>query len=111
MRIFVSGPYSANHPRDVLVNVNLAIGIGIELMRRGHAVFIPHLSHYIHLHPSCSFEYEEYMRNDMAWLEVSDAIFVIAKSPGADRELEYAKLLGKLVYFSLDDIAANEIVL
>ena len=103
MRVFVSGPYTAGHPRDVLKNVNRAIEVGIVLMKAGHDVFIPHLSHYIHLHPDCPFEYEEYRRNDLAWLEVSDAIVVIADSPGVRGELRFARDRG-IPEFAISDL-------
>ena len=108
MRIYIIGRYSANHPREVLKNVNRAIDIGIELIKKGHAVFIPHLSHYIHLRPYCPFEYEEYLRNDIEWLKVSDPVFFINQSKGANRELEIAKSLGLRIYTNLGDVKKNE---
>lgn len=105
MRIFIAGSYTADHPRKVLNNVNKAIDAGIQLMEMGHSVFIPHLSHYIHLRPHCTFEYEEYMRNDTAFLEVCDAIYRLpGKSAGADRECQMAARLNIPVYRRLEDI-------
>ena len=105
MRVFIAGPYSAGHPREVLSNVNKAIEYGIWLMLAGYDVFIPHLSHYIHLHPSCPFEYEEYLKNDMAWLEVSDAVMRLSgHSNGADGEVARAKVLGIPVVYSLEEL-------
>ena len=105
MRVFISGPYTAEHPRDVLKNVNNAIEVGLELMWMGYDVFIPHLSHYVHLHPECTFEYEEYLKNDMAWLEVSDAVFRMpGESNGADAEVAKAKELGIPVFYDVDMI-------
>lgn len=105
MRIFISGPYSASHPREVQRNVSKAIYHAIFLMKKGHSVFVPHLSHYIHIHPACPFEYEEYLRNDMAWLEVSEAVLRLpGASVGADKEVERAKELGIPVYHSIEEI-------
>ena len=108
MKIYIIGKYSAIHPREVLKNVIRAIDIGIELMKLGHAVFIPHLSHYIHLRPQCPFEYEEYLRNDIEWLKVCDAVFFINHSNGSDRELEIAKSLGLKIYTNLGDVERSE---
>lgn len=108
MKFFISGPYSASHPREVLKNVNRAIDIGIELMRMEHAVYIPHLTHYIHLRPNCPFEYKEYLYNDIEFLKVCDAIFFIAHSDGADGELMLAKQLNKRIYYDLRTVP-NEI--
>ena len=44
--IYVSGPYSAETEEGRLKNTQTAIDIGIELIRKGHTVLIPHLSHY-----------------------------------------------------------------
>ena len=104
MKMFIAGPYTADHPRDVLVNVNNAIDAGIEVMKRGHSVYIPHLTHYIHLRPQCPFEYEEYLINDREFLEVCDGLLVIGASPGADKEVEAAKSLGITVYYSVEEI-------
>lgn len=104
MRVYIIGPYTADHPRQVLKNVNAAIDIGIKIMEKGHAVFIPHLSHYIHLRPNCTFEYDEYIKNDIEWLKVSDAVFVLGSSPGSDKEIEIAKSLGLKIFRSLDEI-------
>ena len=104
MKFFISGPYSSSHPRKVLKNVNQAIDIGIELMKLGHAVFIPHLSHYIDLRPHCPFEYKEYLDNDIEFLKVCDAIFFIGHSTGADKELKLAKQMNKKIYYHLEEI-------
>ena len=105
MRVFLSGQYSADHPRKILENVNRAILHGIAIMCRGHSVFIPHLFHYVHLNRACPFEYEEYLRNDLEWLEVSDVLYRMpADSKGADIEVARAKELGIPVVYSLDEL-------
>lgn len=104
MRMYIAGPYSANHPRQVLRNVDAAIEAGIKVITKGHSVFIPHYTHYMHLHSSCPFEYEEYLRNDIEWLKVSDAMLFLSPSPGANMELELAKKLGLRIYYFVEDI-------
>lgn len=104
MKFFISGRYTASHPREVLKNVNRAIDIGIELMKKGHAVYIPHLTHYVHLRPYCPFEYEEYLYNDIEFLKVCDALFFISHSNGADKELELASKMKKKIYYDLKKV-------
>lgn len=104
MRFFVIGKYSDGHPRDILKNVNKAIDIGIELMKKGHSVYIPHFTHYMHLRPNCPFEYEEYLKNDLEWLKVSDAVFFLSHSNGADGELEVVKKLGLKIYTDINEV-------
>ena len=108
MRIYVIGPLSADHPREVLKNVNSAIDAGIEIMKKGHSVYIPHFFHYMHLRPNCPFEYEEYMRNDLEWLKVSDAVLVLGNSPGSNRELNFARRLGLKIFKSLEEIPDSD---
>lgn len=110
MRIYVAGPYTADHPRKVLENVNKAIDVAMELMKKGHSVYVPHWTHYMHLRPHCTFEYDEYVKNDMEWVKVSDAVFrLYGESKGADREVMLANRLGKLTYYyDLDSVPDAE---
>ena len=40
--LYISGPYSAPTPEGIKKNIDLARAVGIDLMRRGFAVIIPH---------------------------------------------------------------------
>lgn len=104
MRIVVIGPYSADSLEEKEGNVKRAAMIGLALMKQGHAVFIPHFTHYIDILPECDFTYEHYMWHSMRWIFVSDAVFVIDHSPGTDEELEYAQLLQKQVFTKLEEV-------
>jgi len=103
-RIYVAGPYTAPNPRLTQLNVNRAIEIGCALIRKGWTPFIPHLTHYIWLHPKGDFDWEVWMELDKVWLEVCDALFFIAPSRGANIELELAKKLGLKIYYKLEDV-------
>ena len=96
-RIYVAGPYSADNPRRTQLNVNEAISVGCELLKKGYAPFIPHLCHYIWLHPAGNFEYE-------TWTNVCDALFFIGESPGANNELKIAKEMGLTIYMKLEEV-------
>ena len=73
-------------------------------MKRGHSVYIPH---YMYLRPNCPFEYEEYLKNDLEWLKVSDAVFFMSHSNGADGELRVTKELGLKVYTDIREVEYN----
>jgi len=103
-RIYVAGPYSAKDSRQTHLNVNEAISVGCKLMRKGYAPFIPHLCHYIWIHPEGDFEYDLWASYDMQWLKVCEALFMIKESPGADRELDVAQKMGIPIYYRLEDV-------
>ena len=103
-RIYIAGPYTAPDARLTRQNTDKAIEIGCELISKGWAPFIPHLSHYIWMHPKGDFDYEVWTALDMEWLEVCDAFYYISSSKGADAELKYAKQLGIPIYYSLSDV-------
>ena len=49
MHIYVAGPYSGASASEVERNVRTAIAAGVEIIRRGHYPYIPHLTHYVDL--------------------------------------------------------------
>ena len=103
-RIYVAGPYSASDARKVRQNVDKAIEVGCALIRKGWAPFIPHLSHYIWMHPDGDFSYETWTEMDMEWVRVCPALYYISPSPGADAEFLEARKLGHPIYRSLEDV-------
>jgi len=103
-RIYVAGPYTAPDARKVRQNVDEAIRIGCALIHKGWAPFIPHLTHYIWMHPDGDFPYETWTEIDMEWVRVCQALYYIAPSPGADEELMVALKLGHPVYRSLEEV-------
>ena len=107
-RIYVAGPYSADNPRRTQLNVNKAISVGCELLKKGYAPFIPHLCHYIWLHPEGNFEYETWTRYGLEWLDVCDALFFIGESPGANNELKMAREKGLTIYVKLEEVPECE---
>lgn len=96
-RVYIAGPYTHG---DVAMNVRGALEAADELLRRGHAPYVPHLTHFWHLlFPG---PYEQWMRLDLAWLFVCDALVRLpGDSPGADRESAEASRLGIPIYPSI----------
>jgi hypothetical protein len=106
-KIYVAGPYTADIQQDIERNVRTAIDIGIALLKKGHFPFIPHLSHYVDiraLNTGSPLTWEEYMMQDLAWLEVADALFFMGESKGADIELEAARVRGLNIYYKLSEV-------
>ncbi len=107
LRIYVAGPYTAKTPADIVSNVERAIDVGIALFKKGHIPFIPHLTHFVDLRAKekgIPVGWEEYIRWDLGWLSLCDALIYLGSSPGADLELASAQRLGKRVFHSLDDV-------
>ena len=94
-RIFVAGPYGADNVLGVLKNIREGIRVAESLFAAGYAPFCPWLDHQYEFfgdHPT-----EDYYRCSRAWLDVSDAVFLVKgweKSEGTKREIERAKELG-----------------
>jgi len=90
MRIYLAGPYTLG---DVAVNVKTAMDAADTLIARGHAVFCPHLSHFLHLNHSRPYQF--WTKHDLAWLPVCDVLVRIpGMSHGADAEEVEARRLG-----------------
>jgi len=110
MRIYVAGPYNPRgadtHDAARIVNHNVqrAIKTGIELIKKGHNPYIPHLTHYIHIESDIAFPEERWYEMDNEWIEYCEALFYIAPSKGADMELERFKKQGKPIYYSLKEV-------
>jgi hypothetical protein len=103
LKIYVAAPYTG----DEQANVDRAVDAGIELIRKGHVPFIPHLTHYIEMRlqeRGETFDYEVYMKYDGAWVSSCDALLQLASSLGADRELHQAAHEGKIIFLSLDEV-------
>jgi len=117
MRIYVAGPYSPtiaktkhDASRVTQHNTDKAIEIGNALIEKGHFVYIPHLSHYVHIHHSCKRDYHEwwYEQDNTFIYNWADALFYISPSKGADAELELAKKLGFKIYYRLEDVPEGD---
>jgi hypothetical protein len=105
----VAGPYSASSEQERELNTLKAIEAGLALFKLGHTPFIPHLTHYVDLHAhrtGVPMTWQDYMRLDLEWLKVCDALLFLGPSKGADMELQYALKAGIRVFRSLSEIEA-----
>jgi len=112
LKIYVAGPYTPKNcslhdaARIAQRNTTEAIKIGNALMAKGHYVFVPHLTHYLHIHESCTihdanfwYELDNSFLNDWA-----NAFFYISPSWGADQELKIAELKGFKIFRKIEDV-------
>ena len=107
MKIYVAGPYTGATRAEVQDNVNRAIDAGIELFRRGHQPYVPHLTDLVDIRAretGRGMSWEHFMAWDTPWLQASDALLLLAESRGALMELREAERMGKRIFLSMDDI-------
>lgn len=100
LRVYVAGPYTQGDPEQ---NTRAAIAAGDTLLAHGFAPYVPHMSHFWHQqHPH---EYETWMQLDLAWLSVCEAVLRLpGDSPGADREVEFARAHNIPVYYGISEL-------
>ena len=98
MRVYVAGPYTLG---DRSENVRKALAVATQLLEAGHEPFCPMLFHFWDLmHPR---PWHDWMRLDLAWLEVAEALVRIpGPSKGADEEVAYANTLGIPTFFPVE---------
>ena len=113
LRIYIAGPYLPincsihDAARVAQHNVDRAIEVAHALIERGHYPFIPHLSHYLHIHHSCQRDYggDFYYKYDNTFLDNwAEALFFIASSKGASAELERAKKRNLIIFYDLEEV-------
>lgn len=98
LRVYIAGPYTQGEQAEL---VREAVLVGLAVYQHGHVPFIPHLYHFAHY--LCPMPYDAWMMLDLSWLEACDALIRLpGVSPGADREVERAMVLGMSVYDGVD---------
>ena len=107
MLIYVAGPYTGSSREEVEGNVNRAIDAGIEIFRKGHFPYVPHLTDLVDRRAretGRELSWSDFIAWDTPWLRVCDALLHIGSSRGADMELEEAVRLGKRIFRSTAEI-------
>lgn len=104
-RVFVSGPYSAENSIQVELNVRrICEAIG-RLAKEGFAPSMLILGHYAPF----GLDYEEWLKIALSEVSVCDCLLRVGgASPGADLEVARALEMGKRVYYSLEELLAEE---
>lgn len=98
-RLYVAGPYSSDSVCGALDNMRRGMRKATEKFLEGWAPFCPWMDfHYsLMLRGDESLSVQDYYQYSLAWLEVSDAMYVLkgwAQSKGTLAEIERAKELG-----------------
>lgn len=102
MRVYIAAPYTLG---DTAINVRTAVLAADQLLRKGHAPFVPHLSHFWHmLYPH---QYSTWLWYTSEWLKVCGAVVRLkGESVGADTEVAWAESRGVPVFYSVDEFIA-----
>ena len=108
LKIYIAAPYSADTEEEQIKNTEVVIDAALTLFQKGHFPYIPHLTHWVDKRAKeteIAMEYEDYMKWHRPWLEACDAFLYLNSSKGADLELQAAKDLDKLIFYSIDDVS------
>ena len=107
LKIYIAAPYSADTEEEREKNTEAVINAALALFKKGHFPYIPHLTHWVDKRAketNVVMEWKDYIKWHRPWLETCDAFLYLNSSKGADLELRVAKKLGKLIFYSIDDI-------
>lgn len=89
--VFVAGPYMLDYPPH---NARDAMEAGSKLIRAGLVPYVPHLT--MLWDTAFPMGYEEWCSYHLAWINRCDLLLRLpGHSPGADKEVRYAKNTGK----------------
>jgi len=107
-KVYVAGNYSADNVLDVLKNIGRGQKTCADLFAKGFYPFCPwHDRSYVMDNPDNDFEVSQFHKHSMAWLEVSDAVYVISgigHGGGVDEELKRAHTLGIPIFTDIVDL-------
>lgn len=108
MRVYVAGAYSADNVVDVLRNIGRGIQWSTRLFLKGYAPFIPWLNFHIILSsPDSDYTVEDFYGYTLAWLDVSEAVFVLPNSQhstGTQAEIRRAEELQIPVFHTIESL-------
>lgn len=103
MKVYVAGRYSADNVLDVLKNIGRGQRTCARLFQLGFYPYDPwaDASFIIH-YPHAEFNVQDFRDASMAWLEVSDVVFVDSGNGdggGVDAEIRRAKELKIPIFY------------
>jgi len=113
MRLYVTGPISDPDPEARVIHVKKAMAVAIRLMRKGHQVFCPHLTHFLDLYAlegGVKFSHNDWMKQDLAFIPLCEGMVAtqgegaMAKSKGSMIEREAAAVHGLKYYASVEEV-------
>ena len=112
-KIYVAGAYSANNTLDTFNNMRKGMRAGLEVLLAGYAPFVPWFDYHLQLmlRGNENLMVQDYYNYSLAWLEVSDALYVILgseKSVGTQNEIKRAQELNMPIYYNMEELKKNE---
>jgi len=108
LKIYIAAPYSAETEEGRRKNTEAVIDAALTLFKKGCFPYIPHLTHWVDKRAKktdVSLDWKDYIKWHRPWLETCDAFLYLNSSKGADLELQAAKDLDKLIFYSIDDVS------
>ncbi len=112
MRVYIAGPLSSKEKTDrnpskvvtdYLSNIHNMVMAASEVRRMGHSPYVPALDFVLGIIAGDWTE-NDYRGISDEFLTVCEAVLVIGRSWGVDREIELAAKLGIPVYYTLNEI-------
>lgn len=104
--VYIAGPLTTGVQDR---NTNRAIHAGDMVAAMGGVPLIPHLSTLWAMVSNREWSYESWMEVDFEYIRRCDALYRFSgKSPGADREVEFAKRLGIPVFTWIEEASLAE---
>jgi hypothetical protein len=113
-RVYVAGAYSANNVIDILKNIGRGEEYSSKIFMMGMAPFCPwHDKNYVTHNWNEIFSVQQFYDYSIAWLEVSDAMFLVPgweNSKGTLAEIAIANRIGIKIFDNLSELQkwANE---
>jgi nucleoside 2-deoxyribosyltransferase len=88
-------------------NVQKAIEAGRSLLLKGHLVYIPHLMHFVADGWEDAPSENSFLLMVAKWIQHCDGVVIVGDvrgSLGSSFELGIAQVLGKAIYYSVDEV-------
>ncbi len=100
IKVYLAAPYTKD---DVAINVHNVIEVADQLLDKGFAPFVPHLTHFWHLIKPRP--YKDWLKLDNEFLPLCDCVLRLkGESKGADREVKLAYKIGLLVFHDIEKL-------
>lgn len=108
-RVYIAGAFSADNVLGVLDNMRKGMRWATKVLLKGYAPFVPWFDYHfqLNLREGEKLTVQQYYNYSLAWLAVSDVVFVTPgweNSKGTLKEIEVARALNIPVVFDIEGI-------
>lgn len=107
MKVYVSGPITGRSPMEEISNVFKAMDAGLQLIREGLTVYVPHLTWFLHKygeHNGINIPYDQWIKMDLDLLQSFDVLLFLGPSKGELIERSFAEEHGIKIYNNINDL-------